>query len=312
MTAAMHRLSSGLIVPTRTDSSTWAQVRSGLIVPDTLARKGRHRYGPGPLGLDLFAGAGGFSLGMKQAGIEVIGMFEWAADATITYMMNLCRYGQVETHWATPADAQRMNDELLRSAKRHKKDVADAKAAGVDLTPEMLHQLDLLPTAGSGWIRDQPDVPGTQHVFFGDIRKFGGQDVLKALELRPGELDVLFGGPPCQGFSTAGKRNVLDERNSLIFEFARLVVELQPQTFVLENVPGLQSMVTPRGVPVLDEFCAMVADGGWATFEALRKMVGADTGRRAGVRTRATHPKDEPVEEAEQEEAFGPLFGGTP
>jgi DNA (cytosine-5)-methyltransferase 1 len=62
---------------------------------------------------------------------------------------------------------------------------------------------------------------------------------------RPGEwdgvLDCLFGGPSCQGFSYMGRSSSSDDRNDLIFEFARLVEELEPRTFVIENVPGLTS-----------------------------------------------------------------------
>lgn len=49
----------------------------------------------------------------------------------------------------------------------------------------------------------------------------------------------------------AGQRNVMDPRNSLVFEFRRLVLEVSPKTFVMENVPGLLSMVTAEGVPVI-------------------------------------------------------------
>lgn len=55
----------------------------------------------------------------------------------------------------------------------------------------------------------------------------------------PGQLDALIGGPPCQGFSTGGKREQDDERNDLLLEFVRLVEELSPRTFCLENVAGL-------------------------------------------------------------------------
>jgi len=54
-----------------------------------------------------------------------------------------------------------------------------------------------------------------------------------------GELDVLDGSPPCQGFSTAGKRKWDDPRNSLFKEYARLLKELQPKVFVMENVTGM-------------------------------------------------------------------------
>ncbi len=55
----------------------------------------------------------------------------------------------------------------------------------------------------------------------------------------PGRLDALIGGPPCQGFSTGGKRNKDDERNNLLLHYVRLVEELKPRTFCLENVAGL-------------------------------------------------------------------------
>jgi DNA (cytosine-5)-methyltransferase 1 len=54
-----------------------------------------------------------------------------------------------------------------------------------------------------------------------------------------GEIDAVFGGPPCQGFSTMGKRLLEDTRNDLIFHFQRLVCELAPKYFVMENVPGM-------------------------------------------------------------------------
>lgn len=54
-----------------------------------------------------------------------------------------------------------------------------------------------------------------------------------------GEIDVIFGGPPCQGFSTIGKRDVSDDRNKLGYKFADLIGEIQPKYFVMENVPGM-------------------------------------------------------------------------
>lgn len=56
-----------------------------------------------------------------------------------------------------------------------------------------------------------------------------------------GKIDVVVGGPPCQGFSTIGKRLVKDPRNELVFEFIRFVEILQPKAFLMENVKGLLS-----------------------------------------------------------------------
>ena len=64
------------------------------------------------------------------------------------------------------------------------------------------------------------------------------------------EIDVVFGGPPCQGFSLIGKRNPKDNRNNLIKHFIRLVIELQPKYFVIENVPG---MATKNNQAFLEE-----------------------------------------------------------
>jgi DNA (cytosine-5)-methyltransferase 1 len=54
-----------------------------------------------------------------------------------------------------------------------------------------------------------------------------------------GEIDAIVGGPPCQGFSTIGKRLIEDTRNRLVFDFFRLVSALRPRYFVMENVPGM-------------------------------------------------------------------------
>ena len=57
--------------------------------------------------------------------------------------------------------------------------------------------------------------------------------------LEPGELDVLDGSPPCQGFSTAGRRNMEDGRNQLFKEYVRLLRGLRPKVLVMENVSGM-------------------------------------------------------------------------
>jgi len=76
-------------------------------------------------------------------------------------------------------------------------------------------------------------------VYHGDIRKLAVDKCLELAGIEPGELDVLDGSPPCQGFSTAGKRKLGDERNQLYLEFVRLLRGLQPRAFVMENVSGL-------------------------------------------------------------------------
>jgi DNA (cytosine-5)-methyltransferase 1 len=80
-----------------------------------------------------------------------------------------------------------------------------------------------------------PDVP----VYHGDIAKLSVEQVLEMTGLEPGQLDVFDGSPPCQGFSTAGKRIIDDPRNQLFREYVRLLRGLKPKVFVMENVSGM-------------------------------------------------------------------------
>lgn len=75
------------------------------------------------------------------------------------------------------------------------------------------------------------------------IQDVNASELRKKLDIQKGELDVLVGGPPCQGFSiNAPSRFLNDPRNSLFKHYARFVEEFSPKTFVFENVPGLLSM----------------------------------------------------------------------
>ncbi len=77
-----------------------------------------------------------------------------------------------------------------------------------------------------------PEVP----VWNRDITIIEANEVLKFCKIKKGELDILDGSPPCQGFSTAGKRQITDPRNELFKSFVYLIQELQPKIFVMENV----------------------------------------------------------------------------
>jgi len=83
----------------------------------------------------------------------------------------------------------------------------------------------------------QKNHPDTK-IFIGDIRKLNIEEVKNEL----GDIDVIIGGPPCQGFSIAGKRDINDQRNTLPLEFIKYVEYFNPKIFVMENVKGLVSM----------------------------------------------------------------------
>ncbi len=79
-------------------------------------------------------------------------------------------------------------------------------------------------------------------VYESDIKQLSPQQLLDELGLKPGELDLLAGGPPCQSFSTAGRRGtVQDPRGTLLWDFIRFVEALRPKVFLMENVRGLMS-----------------------------------------------------------------------
>lgn len=124
---------------------------------------------PKPIGVDLFCGAGGMSLGFEQAGFDVVA----AVDSE-------------PIHVAT-----------------HNKNFPHCRT-----------------------------VPAS-------IRQLSGSRLRKMTGLGSREIDVVFGGPPCGGFSSIGRRQFSDPRNTLLRHFARLVTGLRPRYFVLENVPGL-------------------------------------------------------------------------
>ncbi len=122
-----------------------------------------------PLGIDLFAGAGGMSLGFEQAGFDVAAAVEIDPVHCATHKFNFPDCGVVaRSVIGLSADKIRL-------------------AAGI-----------------------------------GDRK-----------------IAVVFGGPPCQGFSLIGQRCLDDARNKLVLEFVRLVAELEADSFVFENVKGL-------------------------------------------------------------------------
>lgn len=94
----------------------------------------------------------------------------------------------------------------------------------------------------------------------GDIRNLKGSDILESTGLSKGAIKLIVGGPPCQGFSTVGKRWLEDPRNQLFREYYRVVKEISPEVFVFENVTGLMSM---DGGAVLEEIIKLFSELGY-------------------------------------------------
>ncbi len=96
-----------------------------------------------------------------------------------------------------------------------------------------------------------------------DIRDVKGVTIRKLLGGK--KIHIVIGGPPCQGFSMARKRNLKDPRNNLPLEFLRIVKETRPEWFVCENVVGILSAKLADGTLVRDKFIALVRRIGYRT-----------------------------------------------
>ena len=92
-----------------------------------------------------------------------------------------------------------------------------------------------------------------------DVRQLTAEAVLQRIGLNAGELDILLGGPPCQGFSSAGVKAGDDPRNSLLSHYVRLLEGIRPKWFVMENVEGL--LTSGGGLHVRDTVAAFLEAG---------------------------------------------------
>jgi len=90
--------------------------------------------------------------------------------------------------------------------------------------------------------RDAGRIAGNPNIYQVDINNLDPASLLRDLNLRRGQVDLLVGGPPCQSFSTAGRRRtVADPRGTLLWQFLRFIETLKPKFFLMENVRGLVS-----------------------------------------------------------------------
>ncbi len=103
-----------------------------------------------------------------------------------------------------------------------------------------------------------------------DIEKLSGSEILRRTGLKKGELDILDGSPPCQGFSMVGRRQLDDPRNSLFRSFLRIADEIDPKNIVIENVAG---MIRGKMKPVAAEIIRALKDRGYQVTAGLIKAM---------------------------------------
>lgn len=118
--------------------------------------------------------------------------------------------------------------------------------------------------------RNMPTVP----FWVADMHKVRGNELLERAGLKPeDELHVLVGGPPCQGFSYAGKRALEDERNALMLDFLRLVKETRPIVALIENVNVL---LTAYEGQFVNDICERFSSLGYASIADI--LIASDYG----------------------------------
>lgn len=103
---------------------------------------------------------------------------------------------------------------------------------------EIIAANEILPNMAKAYELNHPSVK----VYRKDIKDFGIEDLKNDFGIKKGEVDLIVGGPPCQAYSTVGKRLIDDPKGKLFQEYYRILKELNPKVFLFENVKGLLSM----------------------------------------------------------------------
>lgn len=104
------------------------------------------------------------------------------------------------------------------------------------------------------------------HAMCEDIRNMLNGNLLTQIGMKQGELFLLAGGPPCQGFSVQRIGNDSDSRNELVLIYGKLIEEVRPMFFVMENVSGIQGK---RGKAILSELITKAESVGYHVHKNL-------------------------------------------
>lgn len=98
-----------------------------------------------------------------------------------------------------------------------------------------------------------------------DLSQLQPTEILKHSGITRSQLDLIVGGPPCQGFSSAGAKNWADPRNILLRQFVEIVISLKPKWFIMENVEGL--LTSKEGFYLIEAITRFLDAGYWVRTE---------------------------------------------
>ena len=100
-----------------------------------------------------------------------------------------------------------------------------------------------------------------------DISTITSTQLLEKSRLRREEINLIVGGPPCQGFSSAGARDWDDPRNVLLKNFVKIVTDLRPTWFIMENVEGL--LTANNGIFLIEAITHFLEAGYWVKVKRI-------------------------------------------
>jgi len=98
-----------------------------------------------------------------------------------------------------------------------------------------------------------------------DLAEVDPKKIVNLLEIKQNEIDLIVGGPPCQGFSSMGKQNLSDPRNMLVINFAEIISTIKPKYFILENVSAVQGK---KFESLLTNLTSLFKDSGYSNLHA--------------------------------------------
>lgn len=121
---------------------------------------------------------------------------------------------------------------------------------------EVVAANEILPNMAKAYSLNHPGV----RMYCQDIHDLSYEEIRADLDLGEGDVELVVGGPPCQAYSTVGKRLIDDPRGMLFQQYYRMLKEIQPKVFIFENVKGLLSM---QGGALLDTIRALFESLGY-------------------------------------------------
>jgi site-specific DNA-cytosine methylase len=179
---------------------------------------------------DFFCGCGGLSLGFIKAGLKCVAAMDIAPDALWTFWYNLCYKGWSH-FWVNP-------DNPMLKSKRFGL-LKDNKTSNF-----------LFPNGiPDNWLsREVKEPMPCLNLFMYSINDLEPEEFMEMCQVRPGDIKIFAGGPPCQGFSTSNSfRHALDERNQLPIRYIYYAKVCKPKIVLMENVPGILSLGKKKG-----------------------------------------------------------------